>query len=145
MYGTEPRCNAPHYNEHTFLVPWHFVISGTDTAQLSFFVSVFGGFNDTTVLYTKHSPRNFSPSMIGYFFAEVLFLKGLGIVLLIPLFTKILKWSDLSIAIIGAVTTVGFYVFLGFASASWMVFVGKYLEPLLLSPSSCIFMWYCLL
>ncbi|KAJ7365403.1 hypothetical protein OS493_005510 [Desmophyllum pertusum] len=79
---------------------------------LVFILIIFGGFNDTTVLYTKHSPRNFSPSMIGYFFAEVYSSKAL-----------ILKWSDLSIAIIGAVTTVGFYVFLGFASASWMVFV----------------------
>ena len=89
--------------------------------------SDFGGFNDVTVLYSKHSPRSFSPSLIGYFFAEVLFLKGVGVVVGIPLMTKFLKWSDFAIALIGAVISIGFYVFLGLASTKWMMFVGKYL------------------
>lgn len=91
-----------------------------------FMFSVFGGFNDITAIYSKHSPRNFSPSLIGYLFAEVLFLKGVGVILGIPLMTKILHWSDLTIAITGAVVSIGFYIFLGLASNKWMMFVGKY-------------------
>ena len=91
--------------------------------------SVFGGVGDVTLLYSKHSPLNFSPSLIGYFFAEFLFLKGVGVVLGIPLLTKVLKWSDFSIAIIGAFIATGFYLFIGFSSDRWMMFVGKYLWP----------------
>ena len=89
-------------------------------------LSVFGGFNDITVIYSKHSPRNFSPSLIGYLFAEVLFLKGVGVVLGIPLMIKILHWSDLTIAITGAFTSILLYIFLGLATNKWMMFVGKY-------------------
>jgi len=89
-------------------------------------LSVFGGFNDITAIYSKHSPRNFSPSQIGYFFAEVLFLKGIGVVLGIPLMNKILNWSDLTIVITGAFTSICLYIFLGLASNKWMMFVGKY-------------------
>ncbi|KAJ7365289.1 hypothetical protein OS493_005392 [Desmophyllum pertusum] len=78
---------------------------------LVFILITIGGFSDITVLYAEHSPRNFSPSLIGYYTAEVSFVTGVGIVLLIPLFTKILKWSDLSIAIIGALISVGFLCF----------------------------------
>ncbi|KAL9955023.1 hypothetical protein ACROYT_G042623 [Oculina patagonica] len=93
-----------------------------------FFVAIlFGGFNDITVLYSKHSPLNFSPSLIGYFLAEVLFFKGIGVVLGIPLMTKIFKLSDLTIAIIGAVISIGFYLSLGLASTKWMMFVGALL------------------
>ena len=94
------------------------------------FLSVFGGFNDITAIYSKHSPRNFTPSQIGYFFAEVLFLKGVGVVLGIPLMNKVLNWSDLTIAITGAFTSIGLYIFLGLASKKWMMFVGKYQQPL---------------
>ncbi|XP_020603497.1 solute carrier family 46 member 3-like [Orbicella faveolata] len=86
--------------------------------------SVFGAVGDITVLYSKHSPLNFSPSLIGYFFAEFLFLKGVGVVLGIPLLTKVLKWSDFSIAIFGAFIATGFYPFIGFSSNRWMMFVG---------------------
>jgi len=91
---------------------------------LFFFLLIFGGYNDITPLYSKHSPRNFTPSLIGYFLAEVLFVKGVGVVLVIPLMTKVLKWSDLSISITGAVVTIGFYIFLGLASTKWMMFIG---------------------
>ena len=88
--------------------------------------SVFGGFGDITVLYSKHSPLNFSPSLIGYFLAEHQFLKGIGVVLGIPLLTKVLKWCDFSIAIFGAFIATGFYLFIGFSSNRWMMFVGKF-------------------
>lgn len=90
---------------------------------------VFDGVADITVLYSKHRPLNFTPGLIGYLLAEIQFLKGVGIVLGIPLMTKILKWSDFSIAIVGAFTAIGFYVFIGLASNRWMMFVGKYLWP----------------
>ena len=54
-------------------------------------------------------------------------MKGIGIVLGIPLMAKILKWSDFTIAIIGAVISIGFYLFLALASTTWMMFVGEYI------------------
>ncbi|XP_078350899.1 lysosomal proton-coupled steroid conjugate and bile acid symporter SLC46A3-like [Oculina patagonica] len=105
---------------------------------LFFILIIFGGFNDITALYSKHSPRNFSPSLIGYFFAEVLFLKGVGVVVGIPLMTKILKWSDITIAIIGAVISIGFYVFLGLASTKWMMFVGALIAVASGIPPPCL-------
>ena len=89
-------------------------------------LSDFSAFNDITAIYSKHSPLNFSPSQIGYFFAEVLFLKGFGVVLGIPLMNKILNWSDLTITITGTCTSIGLNIFLGLASNEWMMFVGKY-------------------
>lgn len=73
---------------------------------------------------STYSPRNFTPELVGYFFAEVLFIKGIGVILGIPLMSKILKWSDLTIAIVGSVISIGQYIFLGFASNKWMMFVG---------------------
>ena len=90
------------------------------------YISVFSGFSDITPLYCKHSPRNFSPSLIGYFFAEVLFAKGVGAVLMIPFMTKCLKVSDFTIAICGALMSVVFYIVLASASTKWLMFVGKY-------------------
>ena len=84
-----------------------------------------GGFSDITVLYSKHSPRNFSPSWIGYYLAEVSFLGGVGIVLVIPLMSKLLKWSDFTIGISGALVSIGFYVFLVFASTKWLMLFGE--------------------
>ena len=107
---------------------------------LSTYFSVFVGYNDITPLYSKHSPRNFTPSLIGYFLAEVLFVKGVGVVLVIPLMTKVLKWSDLSISITGAVVTIGFYIFLGLASTKWMMFIGKLLRAFI----DCYQLYLCI-
>ena len=38
---------------------------------------------------------------------------------------KILKWTDLTIAIVGAIIAIGFYVFIALASTKWLMFVGK--------------------
>ena len=38
----------------------------------------------------------------------------------------ILKWTDFTIAITGAVVGIGFYTFLAFASNKWMMFVGEF-------------------
>ena len=53
-------------------------------------------------------------------------MKGIGVVLVIPLLNKILKWTDFTIAITGAVVGIGFYTFLAFASNKWMMFVGEF-------------------
>ena len=53
-------------------------------------------------------------------------MKGIGVVLVIPLLNKILKWTDFTIAITGAVVGIGFYTFLAFASDKWMMFVGEF-------------------
>lgn len=90
---------------------------------MSFVIIIFSGYNDITPLYSKHSPRNFNPSLIGYFLAEVSFFRGLGAILVIPLITWLLKWSDLAIATSGACVTIVFYVFLALASKKWMMFV----------------------
>ena len=52
-------------------------------------------------------------------------MKGIGVVLVIPLLNKIPEWTDLTIAITGAVVSIGFYIFLAFASNKWMMFVGE--------------------
>ena len=91
---------------------------------ISFILITIGAFSDITTLYSKHSPRNFSPSLIGYFLAEFSFVRGVGIVLVIPLLAKIAKWTDLIIAIFGAVMSIGCFVFLALASTKLLMFVG---------------------
>ena len=77
------------------------------------------------MLYSKHSPRNFTPLLIGYLFAEVCFVKGFGTVLWVPLLSKVLHLSDLTIANVGAVVSAASYTFFGFAVNNWMIFLGK--------------------
>ena len=118
------------------------LMNKTITTYLVFlFHSVFGGFNDLTTIYCKHSPRNFTPSLIGYFFAEVLFVKGVGVVLGIPLMSRFLKLSDLTIAMIGVASSVIFYIVIGSASSKWMVFVGR-LSVVSVSCSECFSLAY---
>ena len=86
----------------------------------------FAGFGDVSVLYSKLSPRNFSPSLIGYFLATTLFFKGIGVVVGLPILTKIFKMSDYSIAIVGMLSSMAASIYLGFATTKWMMFIGMY-------------------
>ena len=55
-------------------------------------------------------------------------MKGVGVVLVIPFLTNILKWSDLTIAIVGVFLSIMFYILLAFASTKLLMFVGKLLS-----------------
>lgn len=105
---------------------------------MSFVLIIFAGYNDITPLYSKHSPRNFSPSLIGYLMAEVSFIRGLGTVLVIPLLAKLFKWSDFVIATAGASVTIGFYIFLALSSKKWMMFVAGLLAIGSAMPVPCL-------
>ena len=63
--------------------------------------------------------------MIGYYLAVGYGIRGIGVVIGIPLMSKVLKWSDYTIAIVGMLFWVVMFAFTGFASSLWMMFVSK--------------------
>lgn len=85
----------------------------------------FGGFNDISLLYVMKEPLHFSSSNIGYFLAEVYFMRGFGVVLGMPIMTKILKLSDPVIVVFGMTLSCIMFVFYGFSTHKWMMFAGK--------------------
>ncbi|XP_031554603.1 solute carrier family 46 member 3-like [Actinia tenebrosa] len=84
----------------------------------------FGGFNDTSLLYIINQPLSFSSSYIGYFLSEVYFIRGLGVVVGMPILTKYFKVSDYLIAVFGMMITLVVFIFYGFATRKWMMFLG---------------------
>ncbi|KAK3750027.1 hypothetical protein QZH41_008667 [Actinostola sp. cb2023] len=91
---------------------------------LLFLVSDFGGFNDISLLYVMKEPLHFSSSYIGYFLAEVMFMRGLGVIVGMPLMTQVFKLTDFIIAVIGLAIACVMFVFFGFSTHKWMMFFG---------------------
>ncbi|XP_032232894.1 solute carrier family 46 member 3 isoform X2 [Nematostella vectensis] len=85
----------------------------------------FGGFNDVIILYCLKEPLHLSSSILGYFLAEVFLIRGLGVVLGMPLMTKLLKLSDYIIALLGITFSCGMFIFFGLAKHKWMMFAGS--------------------
>lgn len=92
--------------------------------------TVFVGFGDVAILYSMEKPRSFSPSMIGYFLAIRDLIKGIGVIVGMPILTKIFNLSDPVIGIIGIVSNMAASVYLGFATNRAMVFLCMYLSAL---------------
>ena len=77
------------------------------------------------IIYSKSSPISFSPEMIGYYLAAGMAIRGVGVVVGIPIMTRVFHLTDYTIAIIGMMFWLVMFVFTGFASSLWMMFVGK--------------------
>ena len=63
--------------------------------------------------------------MIGYFLAVSMAYRGIGVVLGMPIFIRVIKLNDYVMAIIGCLTTLVMFIVLAFAGKTWMMFVGK--------------------
>ena len=80
--------------------------------------------------------------MIGYFLAVSMVYRGIGVVVGMPIFIRVIKLNDYIMAIIGCLTTLVMFVILAFARKPWVLFVGK-LQFLNLSEGYCFFFLIC--
>jgi predicted MFS family arabinose efflux permease len=63
--------------------------------------------------------------MIGYFLAVSLVVKGVGVLIGMPVMTRILKLSDTTIVCAGIITNIASTVFMAFTANTWQAFLGE--------------------
>ncbi len=63
--------------------------------------------------------------MIGYFLAVSLVVKGVGVLLGMPIMTRVFKLSDTTIVCAGIITNITSTVFMAFTTNAWQAFLGK--------------------
>jgi predicted MFS family arabinose efflux permease len=63
--------------------------------------------------------------MIGYFLAVSLVVKGVGVLIGMPVMTRILKLSDTTIVCAGIITNIASTVFMAFTTNTWQAFLGE--------------------
>ncbi|CAB3983511.1 solute carrier family 46 member 3-like [Paramuricea clavata] len=92
---------------------------------VGFFVPIliFTGTDDVLILFVLHRPFCFSSSMIGYFLAVFLVVKGVGVLIGMPVMTRILKLSDTTIVCAGIITNIASTVFMAFTTNTWQAFL----------------------
>ncbi|XP_078310307.1 lysosomal proton-coupled steroid conjugate and bile acid symporter SLC46A3-like [Crassostrea virginica] len=78
---------------------------------------------DIKLMFLTRSPLSWPKSWFGYFLSVESAVMGLCLFLLIPLFSKKIKLTDVTIVVIGLLSMLAKVIFLGFSSTSWMVFV----------------------
>ena len=77
------------------------------------------------ILFVLHPPFCFTSAMIGYFLAVSLVVKGLGVLVGMPVMTRIFKLSDTTIACAGIMTNIASTIFMAFTTNTWQAFLGK--------------------
>ena len=92
---------------------------------LIFFVLVIMGFGDTLVLYVKHAPRNFDAEHIGFILSESFTLRFLGSLFLSFLFSRVFKWSEYTVIMIGILGYTTYSIILSFADTPLQCYLGK--------------------
>ena len=95
-----------------------------NTYNIVFLFVVFTGTNDVLILFVLRHPLCFSPAMIGYFLAVSLIVKGVGVLIGMPVMTHILKLSDTTIVCAGIITNITSTVFMAFTTKTWQAFLG---------------------
>jgi len=108
--------------------------------MLAFFcmLMVFIGSTTVKILFALHRPLSFSPSMIGYFLAVSMAYRGIGVVLGMPIFIRVIELNDYVMAIIGCLTTLVMFIVLAFAGKTWMMFVVPLIDILGGIPVPCV-------
>ncbi|XP_033630843.1 solute carrier family 46 member 3-like [Asterias rubens] len=95
--------------------------------------------SDLTVLYTKHSPLNWSATTIGFFFTLRTVLKALTLSLGLPLFFKLAKHHslrmDLSLASFGIISTTSALVMISFAETTTVMMIAPFVGMFVGFPS----------
>jgi PCFT/HCP family folate transporter-like MFS transporter 1/3 len=86
---------------------------------------VFSGTNDVLILFVLGRPFCFSSAMIGYLLAVSLVVKGVGVLVGMPIMTRIFKLSDTTIACAGIITNIASTIFMAFTTKTWQPFLGK--------------------
>ena len=94
----------------------------------------FLGINDTVILYALGRPLCWGTELIGYFLAAKVFLNGVATLLLLPLLSLLLKFTDVWLMAAGLVSGCAGLLLMGSSAHTWMMFTGRQTDrPLLFS------------
>ena len=85
----------------------------------------FMGILDVVILFALRHPLCWSMNIIGYFLALKVFLNGLASLFILPILSALLV-SDAVIIMVGLVCGALSLVLMGFATKTWIMFLGKY-------------------
>jgi len=81
------------------------------------------GEGDVTVLYTKKSPLNWSPSTYGYLMATNNACLGLATFVLLPSLSRFFRLSDITLVAVGLAFKAVRLAMLSYGQYTWMIFV----------------------
>ena len=104
----------------------------TNEPFLKSLLFIFTGENDIILIYTRHPPLSWSQTTLGLFKGSQQFLKGLTVLILLPIAKRRFGIRDTVAIIIGLVSYAGEQVVLGVASSTGVLFIGSLIknEPL---------------
>lgn len=91
---------------------------------------------DILLLYLRRDPLGWSQSLFGYFKGMENLLRGLMLLLVLPLFKKKLHVRDTTVVIGGILSKVVGLVLMGLATQTWLVFLGKHYQCYFVNGSS---------
>ena len=89
------------------------------------FFLLFAGENDIILVYTRHPPLSWSQTTLGLFKGSKQFLKGITVLIVLPLAKRHFGMRDTVAIVIGLVSCAAEQVVLGVASSTGVLFIGR--------------------
>eukprot|EP00914_Ancora_sagittata_P001415 GHVO01003687.1.p1 GENE.GHVO01003687.1~~GHVO01003687.1.p1 ORF type:complete len:482 (+),score=17.98 GHVO01003687.1:114-1559(+) len=96
-------------------------------AIIAFFIFAISPAWTLSYLFLRHEPLSWTPTMFGHFSGLNAGLRGVCLLVALPLMKKYARMTDTSIMIIGSVSGVFSLVVFGFSSKTWMVYTIPFL------------------
>ncbi|KAH3844693.1 proton-coupled folate transporter-like [Dreissena polymorpha] len=94
------------------------------TLTLFLLMLVMVGENDIILIYTRYHPFEWSQTTLGLFKGTESFLRGMGMLLLMPLCKKVFGMQDTSVMLAGLISKSIALLFIGLSSNTAMMFAG---------------------
>ena len=88
-------------------------------------VLFFAGQGDIILIYTRHTPLTWDQTTLGLFTGTESFLRGIGVLVILPICKKLLTARDTSLLIVGLLSKICSLILLGFGVNKVIMFWGK--------------------
>lgn len=83
-----------------------------------------------TYLFLLHAPLNFSTELYGYYRGVGWAVKGICLVVVLPVCERLLAVSDTALIVLGQLSALASVVLLGASQTVWMPFAGRHCATL---------------
>lgn len=90
----------------------------------------FLGITDTVILFALGEPLCWGPELIGYFLAAKVLLNGVATLFVLPALSYC-GVRDTTVLVVGLVAGASSLTLMGFATHTWLMFVGEWVQELL--------------
>uniref|UniRef100_A0A914XQY5 Major facilitator superfamily (MFS) profile domain-containing protein n=1 Tax=Plectus sambesii TaxID=2011161 RepID=A0A914XQY5_9BILA len=88
-----------------------------------YFACDLGSTTGLVVLFLKEPPLSWTDSHYGYYNAASTAVGAFGMVFLMVIFKKALRWGDTMVIVVGLVATIARWIIFAFAAHDWMIYL----------------------